>query len=250
MNGFIQTYQLALLLGCFVTGTLCTVVLFRLPRQTRVWKLADLAWVLLGGLGAVTAITAGIYRDDSSQLARRIDIAFAASQEFDLSAARFRLRYCETPDGQALAQLCEKVEFLSASTAANSALPLFISATAQAAPLQGLNFLVRSGPNSLGDMMEKVETFDPNRFLAFDPRDAGSVAALRELRPSSPVIAADYQILATAYDGLIDKVTQLKTEWEYLQANAHFLVLQIIALCLVSIAAPFRVGKSIYDLKN
>lgn len=64
-----------------------------------------------------------------------------------------------------------------------------------------------------------------------------------------PTIAGDFLILARAYDALIEQITQLKSEWEYLQDNAHILVLQILALCMVAFAAPFRLGKSVVDLR-
>ena len=70
------------------------------------------------------------------------------------------------------------------------------------------------------------------------------------MRRKVPAIAGDYLILAQSYDDLIEQVSKLKDEWEYLQANAHILVLQIIALCLVSFAAPFRLGKSIVELRT
>lgn len=65
-----------------------------------------------------------------------------------------------------------------------------------------------------------------------------------------PAIAGDFLILARAYDDLIAHVAKLKDEWDYLQANAHILALQVIALCLVSFAAPFRLGKSIVELRR
>jgi hypothetical protein len=70
------------------------------------------------------------------------------------------------------------------------------------------------------------------------------------MRRKVPAIAGDYLILAQSYDDLIEQVGKLRDEWEYLQANAHILVLQIIALCLVSFAAPFRLGKSIVELRT
>ncbi|MCP9481828.1 hypothetical protein NNA36_07625 [Shimia sp. CNT1-13L.2] len=243
---FVVDNQLPLLLGCFATGIVATAFLFRLPKSSRAWKIADLVWVLLGGIGAVTAILAGIYTEDTARLDRQIDIAYTASHEFDADAARFRLRYCLSPLDDQVSTLCEKVEFLSASTAGNSDLPLFLTVTRAAAPLQGLNFLV--GRSEMPEMQETANAFDPAEFLAFEPRDAITRPALAKVRLSQPVIAADFQILADSYDELITQVSELKQEWEFLQDNALILVLQIIALCLVAFAAPFRLGKSLVEL--
>ncbi|UWP89966.1 UPF0449 family protein [Aliiroseovarius crassostreae] len=251
---FVTTHQLHLLLALFVIGAIGTALLFRKPPGHRAWKLADLVWVVLGGVGALVAIIAGLYTSDSSRLDRQIDLAYAASADFDRDAARFRLRFCDPAMDKNVRVLCDKVEFLSASTAANSDLPLFIAVTEEVAPLTGLSFLTlgRSHPdsNNMRDMVSKADAFDISRFLVFSSLDPTTRAAMTSLRPLAPAIAGDFQILAQSYDRLIEQVGQLQQEWEYLQSNAHILILQILALCLVSFAAPFRLGKSIVELRS
>ncbi|WP_424942796.1 hypothetical protein [Aliiroseovarius crassostreae] len=250
---FVTTYQLHLLLALFALGTLGTAFLFRKPAGHRAWKLADLVWVVLGGIGALVAIIAGLYTSDSSRLDRQIDLAYAASADFDRDAARFRLRFCDPALDGEVATLCEKVEFLSASTAANSDLPLFIAVTEEVAPLTGLGFLAfdrhRSPVDDMQEMVAKADAFDLERFLVFASRDENTETAVTKLRKRRPAIAGDFQILAQSYDTLIEQVGQLQREWKYLQDNAHILVLQILALCLVSFAAPFRLGKSLVELR-
>jgi len=248
---FIADNQLPLLLLFFFAGLVGTAFLFRKPAGHRAWKLADLVWVVLGGFGALVAVISGIYAADSSKLERQIDIAYAATAAFDRDAARFRLRFCDPAYDTDIAVLCEKVEFLSASTAGNAELPLFIAVTDEVAPLQGLSFLFgsRGGRDEMKDMEAQASAFDPEAFLVFTSLDAPAQAAVDTLRRKVPAIAGDFLIIARAYDDLIAHVAKLKDEWEYLQDNAHILVLQIIALCLVSFAAPFRLGKSIVELR-
>ncbi len=250
MGDFINTYQVALLLGFFVTGIIGTLLCFRQPAGSRAWKLADLVWVVLGGFGALAAVLAGIYQEDSGRIERQIDIAFAATHEFDGDAARFRLRYCLEPMSDDILTLCEKVEFLSASTAENSGLPLFLTVTENTAPLQGLSFLFGAPRDEMDIevLMQQMHDFEEVEFLEFNPRDTQTREALGNVRASHPVVAADYQILANAYDDLIKQVRKLQEEWEFLQANSGILLLQIIALCLVAFAAPFRLGKSVVEL--
>lgn len=246
---FIATYQLPLLLLFFAAGCAATALLFRRPAGHRAWKLADLLWVILGGFGALVAVISGIYAADSSKLERQIDIAYAATAAFDRDAARFRLRFCEPAFDPDTAVLCEKVEFLSASTAGNAELPLFIAVTDEVAPLQGLTFF--GGTNGdMDEMRAKADTFDPEPFLVFTSLDAPAQTAVDNMRRKVPAIAGDYLIIARGYDDLIAHVGKLKAEWEYLQDNAYILGLQIIALCLVSFAAPFRLGKSLVELRN
>ncbi len=249
---FVTTYQLHLLLALFALGALGAGLLFRKPAGHRAWKLADLVWVVLGGIGALVAIIAGLYTSDSSQLARQIDLAYAATADFDRDAARFRLRFCDPAADTHVAALCDKVEFLSASTATNAELPLFIAVTEEVVPLTGLSLLVgdRHERGEMHDMVAKADAFDIERFLVFTSRDATTDAAVTSLRRTAPAIAGDFQILAQSYDKLIDQVGQLQREWEYLQDNAHILILQILALCLVSFAAPFRLGKSVVELRG
>ncbi|NSY38526.1 hypothetical protein [Leisingera sp. ANG59] len=249
---FIADNQLPLLLMFFFAGLIGTAFLFRKPAGHRAWKLADLVWVVLGGFGALVAVISGIYATDSSKLERQIDIAYAATAAFDRDAARFRLRFCDPAYDADIAVLCEKVEFLSASTAGNAELPLFIAVTDEVAPLQGLSFLFgsRGGRGEKKDMEAQASAFDPEAFLVFTALDDPTQAAVDTMRRKVPAIAGDFLIIARAYDDLIAHVAKLKEEWEYLQDNAHILVLQIIALCLVSFAAPFRLGKSIVELRE
>ncbi len=248
---FVTENQLPLLIMFFLIGSVGTGFLFRKPAGHRAWKLADLVWVVLGGIGALVAVLAGLYTSDSSRLDRQIDVAYAASSAFDRDAARFRLRFCDPAYDPDTGVLCEKVEFLSASTASNTDLPLFIAVTNEVAPLQGLHFLFgRQEKDEMEEMAAKADAFDIEQFLVFTSLDDETQTAIDNMRRKVPAIAGDYLILAQSYDELIEQVSKLKDEWEYLQANAHILVLQIVALCLVSFAAPFRLGKSIVELRT
>jgi len=250
---FVAENQLPLLILFFLIGSVGTAFLFRKPAGHRAWKLADLVWVVLGGIGALVAVLAGLYTSDSSRLDRQIDVAYAATLAFDRDAARFRLRFCDPAYDPDTAVLCEKVEFLSASTASNADLPLFIAVTNEVAPLQGLSFLfgrqAKDEKDDMRAMAAKADAFDIDQFLVFTTLDDATQAAIDNMRRKVPAIAGDYLILAQSYDDLVEQVGKLKDEWEYLQANAHILVLQIIALCLVSFAAPFRLGKSLVELR-
>ncbi|MEM7318063.1 MAG: hypothetical protein AAF408_03475, partial [Pseudomonadota bacterium] len=68
---FILENQLPLLLLFFLGGCAGTALLFRKPAGHHAWKLADLLWVVLGGVGAITAVVAGLYASDSSRLDRQ-----------------------------------------------------------------------------------------------------------------------------------------------------------------------------------
>ncbi|MGR3624337.1 hypothetical protein [Pseudophaeobacter sp.] len=247
---FIADNQLLLILMFFVAGLIGTGFLFRKPAGHRAWKLADLVWVILGGFGALVAVVAGIYTSDSSHLERQIDVAYAATSAFDRDAARFRLRFCDPAYDGDIAVLCEKIEFLSASTAGNAELPLFIAVTDEVAPLQGIIFLLgaRDQRQEMQDMAAKADAFDPDAFLVFTALDQDTQTAVENMRRKTPTIAADFLILARAYDDLIAQIQRLKQEWEYLQDNAYILLLQLFALCLVGFAAPFRLGKSLVEL--
>ncbi len=246
---FIIENQLILLIAFFASGCLGTAFLLRKPAGHRGWLVADLVWVVLGGFGALVAVLAGTYKADSSQIDRQIDVAFAATASFDRDAARFRLRYCETPAGDAVAVLCDKADFLSASTAENSDLPLFIAITDQVSPLQSLSFFgSRDKGPAMTETMETANQFDPDQLLIFATLDDATTAALTDIQSADPTLAADFRILASSYDTLIEQVSTLKEEWDYLQQNAYILLIQIIAICLVSFAAPFRLGKSVVEL--
>ncbi|OYX41124.1 MAG: hypothetical protein B7Z02_16740 [Rhodobacterales bacterium 32-67-9] len=244
--------QLPLILACFLLGSLGAALLFRRGIASRAWKIADLVWICLGGIGALTAVVAGVYTTDRSQLDRQIDLAYAATGAFDRDAARFRLAHCETDHPSptfrtAIRDLCEKVEFLSASTAENSDLPLFIAVTERAAPMSGLRLFGSGGKERKA---AEAAAFEPASFLAFAAEDEVTRAAVALLRaaPSTAGIAGEYQVIARSYEELIEEVMRLGDAWDFLQSRSGILTLQILAVCLVAFAAPFRLGKSIVDL--
>ena len=247
MATLLQTYQLPLILACFVLGCLAALTLFKRSEDTRAWQIADIVWVALGGVGAVVAIAAGIYQEDSTALNRQITVAYTASRAFDTDAARFRLRYCAQASDADLTTLCEKVEFLSASSAENTALPLFLTITGRAAPLAGVSLLF-GGARDHADMQQATADLEMAQFLAFDTRDVPTIMAVEALAPTRPNIAADYRVLALTYDTLIADITALREAWQRLQSGRALLILQIIALCLVAFAAPFRLGRTIDSL--
>ena len=251
---FVIDHQLTLLLACFCAGCIGVALIFHRPAGSKAWRLADLLWVVLGGIGGLTAVLAGIYKSDSSLLDRQIDIAYAHSDAFDRDAGRFRLRYCESGTDANLRHLCDKIEFLSASIAGNADLPLFLAVTKSAGTLHSLPFLAgRADSAGMTEMRDAADAFesDPDSaaFLAFTALDDTTRPALAALRAPQPAIAADFQILAKSYDALIAQVRNLMAEWEFLRSRSGILVLQILALCLVSFAAPFRLGKSVAELR-
>ena len=64
---FVTDNQLPLLILFFLLGLIGTAFLFRKPAGHRAWKLADLVWVVLGGIGALVAVLAA-YKDFSAPL--------------------------------------------------------------------------------------------------------------------------------------------------------------------------------------
>lgn len=235
--------QLLLLVLCFAAGCLGTGRLFAMPAGHRAWRLADLVWVILGGIGALVAVLAGIYKADYSRLDRQADLAYTAAQAFDRDAARFRLRFCEPAYDGDIAILCEKVEFLSASSAETRALPFFTAVTQSVAPLRSLTLFASD------DMRREVARFDPAAFVVFAALDPPTEVAVEGLRRRVPAIAGDFLILARAYEDQVAHLARLKEEWQTLEGSAYILILQILALCLVSFAAPFRLGKSLVELR-
>ncbi|MEQ9257618.1 MAG: hypothetical protein RIG84_00825 [Roseovarius sp.] len=246
-------YQVPLILACFAAGSLCVGFILRKPSGHRAWLVADLVWVVLGLFGTLLAILAGHYMEDSSRIDRQINLAQAASTRFDDDAARFRLRHCTAPGtGTPVATLCEKVEFLSASTARNADLPLFLKAAEGASPLLSLSLFGTPGQmkEEAGAMQAAAARLSPATLLSFSADDEKTREALGTITTARPEIAGDYRILARSYEGLITEITRLKAEWERLQATAWILAVQILAISMVAFAAPFRLGKAVADLRR
>jgi hypothetical protein len=258
---FLLDNQIAVILTCFVIGSVIAGVIYRTAKGSLSWRVADFLWVALGGLGAVTALLAASYQDERGRVDRQIDISYATSKNFDANAGRFRLLHCEkdrqgAPYRAATLALCDKVEFLSASAAINRDLPLFLDVAQTRTPLSALGWLVGGDKQiaaetgmTTNQMIAQVEQFDAVELLTFAATDDKTRAAVATLNASPHVeIAAEYQVLATTYDELIDQLGRVKAEWDYLEANSLVLHLQVLALCLIAFAAPFRLGKSLNDI--
>lgn len=253
---FLIDNQIALILAAFALGLAGAVIVARSGRGSRAWRVADLVWVGLGGLGAFAAILSGIYEGDRSRLDRQIDVAYAVTRGFETDAARFRLAYCDI--GQAyqsvagdVATLCDRVEFLHASTAQARRLPIFLEVVETAKPLRALRILLAGPePEAAGDGQGMAEAFEAGDLLAFAARTEATEAATARLarRPLTVGIAAEYRVIAATYEELIGTMERLIAEWRYLQDHSLVLTLQVIALCLIALAAPFRLGKSLADL--
>ncbi|WP_232820665.1 hypothetical protein [Thalassobius sp. I31.1] len=184
--------QIIFIAGCFFIGVLGTWFMLRCNCTRKGWYIADLMWVGLGGFGAVTALLAGVWQEDSSRLDRQIAVAFAVTRQFEHDAARFRLTFCDdAPLAQGteddVAMLCDKVEFLSASVSGNRQLPLFYEVARTPTPLEELGILLSVWGGRPHDDMEEAgmsptgQGFDPMELLVFEARDMGTEDALQSL---------------------------------------------------------------------
>ncbi len=255
---FLTDNQLPLILGAFLLGLLGAGFVYRFGRGSLWWRVADLVWVGLGGLGALAAILSGIYQSDRTRLDRQVDVALAVTRGFEADAARFRLAYCDT--GAAFAQagvagdvvaLCDRVELLHASTARTRRMPIFLEVVETAEPLRALRlFLSGPEPAGMAESRTAAEAFDAAGLLAFAARTEATEAATARLalRPLTVSVAADFRVIATTYEELIATTERLIEEWRYLESHSLVLTLQVLALCLIAFAAPFRLGKSVADL--
>jgi hypothetical protein len=257
MPSFVIEYQLILILTSFALGAAGAIAAYCSPAASFSWRAADLIWVLLGGLGALAAIFAGLYQDERASLARRIDLTYALSRGFESDAARFRLAHCET-DRQgpayraAVLTLCDRIEFLSASASENRGLPLFLEIAAAPPRLRTLEAVLGGGGGMAADERRALaEAFRSDTLLAFSARNEATAAALPVLEAEGGPreIAADYRVLAASYEELIGETGRLIEEWAYLQENSRALTVQVLALCLIAFAAPFRIGKSLADFR-
>jgi hypothetical protein len=256
---FLLGHQLAAILTAFAVGSLLAALVYRNAKGSLSWKIADFVWIALGGLGALTALLANGYQDERGRVDRQIDISYATSKAFEATTSRFRLLHCDHdrqgPQRAATLVLCGKVDVLSASAADNQNLPLFLDVAQTRTPLSALDGMFGGGAQmaastgmSHDQMMARVTQFDVGQLLSFAASDAATRAAMASLDASSYAdISAEYQVIANTYDDLIDQLGRVKAEWDYLQANSLVLTLQVLALCMISFAAPFRLGKSLND---
>lgn len=256
---FLVENQLMSIIGSFCLGSIVAAQLYRYAKSSLSWRMADFIWVALGGVGAITALLSGTYLDEHSRVNRQIDISYAISKNFDAMAERFKLLHCQFDrQGPGLREptlvLCEKLRALTKSAVANQDLPLFLELTTPKIRLAGLNWLYPAQPEADGAatqeaMADQVASFDTATLLTVASNDWPAAQAWNRLNGStSSDVAADYQVLSETYEDLVTTLGRVKAEWDYLQANSVVLLLQVMALCLIAFAAPFRLGRSFSDI--
>jgi hypothetical protein len=258
---FLVENQLLSIIGSFCLGSIVAALLYRYAQSSLSWRMADFIWVALGGVGAITALLSGTYLDENSRVNRQIDISYAISKNFDTMAERFKLLHCQFDrQGPGLREptlvLCEKLRALTKSAVANQDLPLFLELTVPKIRLAGLNWLYPVQPGadatdtaSQEKMAAQVANFDTAALLTVASNDWPAAQAWNRLNGSaSAEVAVDYQVISETYEDLVATLGRVKAEWDYLQANSVVLILQVLALCLIAFAAPFRLGRSFTDL--
>ena len=171
MNVFLE-HQIASIVGSFIAGSIIAALIYRYAQSSLSWKIADLVWVALGGVGAIAALLSGSYNDERGRVDRQIDISYAITKSFETSAARFHLQHCVT-DRQgrllrpATQTLCGKVDLLTTSAHDNSNLPLFLDVAQTRTPLSTLGWVLggktqaaASAGMTVNSMMDMVDGFD------------------------------------------------------------------------------------------
>lgn len=259
MNFLLENQTLSIV-GSFLLGSVIAAFIYRRAQSSLSWKVADLVWVALGGVGAIAALLSGSYLDERSRVDRQADISYAITKSFETSANRFLLLYCDKdrqgPPFRALVVVvCKKTIALTTSAKSNSKLPLFLDVAQTRSPLSSVGWLLSGQKLAAdGDEMTKtsamamVESFDVVELQTIAVIDDATRTALSTLEASPYVeISVDYQVLAGTYSDLIKQLGRVKAEWDYLEENSLVLILQVMALCLIAFAAPFRLGKSIND---
>lgn len=151
--------------------------------------------------------------------------------------------------------VCKKTIALTTSAKTNSELAFFID-VAQTRPLLssigfllgGRNQATRADGMSKTCAMAMVDGFDVAQLQTIAVIDYATRTALSSFEASPHAdISVDYQVLAGTYSNLIKQLGRVKAEWDYLEENSIVLILQVIALCMIAFAAPFRLGTSIND---
>jgi hypothetical protein len=257
---FLVENQVASIIGSFILGSIIAGLIYRHAQSSLSWKVADFVWVALGGVGAIAALLSGSYQNERGRIDRQIDISYAITKSFETSANRFLLLYCDKdrqgpPFRAVVVVVCKKTIALTTSAKANSELPLFLDLAQTRPPLSSLGLLLGwQDPRANSDGMTKtsakamVDGFDMAELQTIAVIDYSTRTALSTLEASPHAgISVDYQVLAGTYSDLIKQLGRVKAEWDYLEQNSIVLLLQVVALCMIAFAAPFRLGKSIND---
>ena len=85
--------QVLMVITVSIAG-LCTTVLVTLHGSNNRWKIADLVWVICGGMAAISAVLASIYISDDSKIVRKVDLIYVMFDRIGADTARLRESQC------------------------------------------------------------------------------------------------------------------------------------------------------------
>jgi hypothetical protein len=88
--------QLGILLAAILSGSIATFLLLLRAGSRRTWRIVDLFWILVGGLGASVAFVVSIYLSSVEDTQRSLNLLKSRISNLHEEAAGTRARYCSS----------------------------------------------------------------------------------------------------------------------------------------------------------
>jgi len=279
----ILEYKIWLTTACFFLGSLVSVALFVWWSSSKTWKIADLVWIVVGGVATLIAISTSLYLSETSEIKRDIDLARADLRAFSRVVSTFNARHCANTHSEASAQrafwfdphfesirsVCSAAISLQNETNEENELYEFIELAATSVrnpPVQmilGSTYIDRDSFPATESANSEVtkEDFSISRenlllenAFNFSAKNLNGIidGPVQELLSSGnhDEIVNEYLNLNSLQTDLQKQFRDLQTSWGEIRNRRFILALRMISIFAVALAFPLRLGKSLNEIRT
>lgn len=283
MTNWIVENQFFLIIVFFIIGTVTAHRLFFARNQKKIWKIADLGWIIAGGLSAATAVILSVLLSEINSVRRESDIFTAAVASFNKDAKRFMQVYCTDRADWRFSPvfrengtiLCAHIRKIEAETAEDAKLVRFASIFSSGNEKEDTDHSWAKGiafrdydtdeMNTLFDALELANdlnfgeqvTIDTGAFssLAFPVRKISEEEINQTLQilinsGDADAFCSEFITLNSRMKDIRFSTSQLQNRWNTVMRKQPLFLWRALALLVLSFIFPLRVGKSVHELKT
>ncbi|AZQ68555.1 hypothetical protein EF888_16295 [Silicimonas algicola] len=277
--GWIAANQVPCILIGFLLGTFLALIIAWKLSSVTAWRIADLAWVTVGGFSTFFAVLASIFLSNVDDLSRQIDAAKSELFRLNRNTGVFVERWCNSQRfsislpviTEHLMLVCRDAEILKDESSTHTTLATFIDWFQEQ----------RENKNRSSMQVEKFDGLKPGLEFqeidwskaefgtskaAYEMMDALELRGLFAfqlpmkdvLQSASVLIDAglyeeagyEYVSIRQDFENLKLKFAELQLSWYENEKGRKFLLTRTLALFFLAMVFPLRVGKSYFEISQ
>ncbi|MFK7867622.1 MAG: hypothetical protein AB8B58_00125 [Roseobacter sp.] len=270
--------QILFLVLAFAIGLILSLFLLNQTHEKKVWRYADLLWIVVGGIGALVAFIVSVFLSNVATTERSIVLVQSSISNAHSDAVAIAAKYCSEAIfprhlpyyADDFALLCDAVGGIKEQTAKDSDAFSLVTLLEEERP--------NASPFSMDEFHfdPSQAAFDPKKVIEFSGMTEALSAALERPGDFSSVffkfdidnpafesarieligsgvytdLALEYGALKSEYERLVLEFDELRIVWNDIVEQRWLLLMRTIALGMLSFSLPLRLGKSVFEIRE